>query len=120
MDHILCMFEEYEGTTEWERLGCSKWITLNGKNITVTPETDEPPVPTDFIDGGGWTKVRHTAQGNNWGPFRDQLKGTEVTGNPENDAQSWSVKFDDQDYSEILFASGDLTKWMVMDKEDVN
>ena len=25
MDHILCMFEEYSGSAEWDRLGCDTW-----------------------------------------------------------------------------------------------
>ena len=25
MNHILCMFEEYSGSAEWDRLGCDTW-----------------------------------------------------------------------------------------------
>ena len=27
MHHILCMFEEYQGTAEWDRLGCDRWLS---------------------------------------------------------------------------------------------
>lgn len=26
MNHLLCMFEEYEGTAEWNRLGCDEFL----------------------------------------------------------------------------------------------
>ena len=29
MQHILCMFEEYQGSAEWDRLGCDRWIDGN-------------------------------------------------------------------------------------------
>ena len=39
MHHILCMFEEHAGTSEWERLGCDRWIGGNG----TKPEKPKHP-----------------------------------------------------------------------------
>ena len=72
----------------------------------------------DFIEGC-WTKVRHTAQGSTWGPFDDQLTGTDVVGNPYDGSSSWSTKYDGLEFNQFLFASGDLSMWMVMKRDDV-
>ena len=68
------------------------------------------------IDGGGWTRVRHSAKGKSWGPFTDQLTGAQLLGDPSDDSHSWSVQFQNKEYSEMLFATGDLQLWMIMDK----
>ena len=36
MDHILCMFEEYAGSAEWDRLGCDRW-NEGHPNASQTP-----------------------------------------------------------------------------------
>jgi|TARA_B110001450_G_C17433089_1_gene404688 hypothetical protein len=49
--------------------------------------------------------------------FYDNLRGTLVVGNPQDDSKHWTVKFDDLTFTEILFATGDMSKWMIMDKD---
>ena len=37
MQHILCMFEEYAGSAEWDRLGCDRWIEGSGSGSGSEP-----------------------------------------------------------------------------------
>jgi len=45
MDHVLCMFEEYHGSAEWDRLGCDRW--LNGTSVGIMPVT--PSLPDKYM-----------------------------------------------------------------------
>jgi len=50
----------------------------------------DPPSP--YEGWGCWLKVRHTAvNGALWGPFRDKLSGSEITGDPTDDSESWTI-----------------------------
>ena len=65
----------------------------------------------------GWRLVRHVPAGSNWHPAKDHLEGTEVYGNPECHDEPWSVPFGE--FDEFLFATGDLSKWLVATKAAV-
>jgi hypothetical protein len=71
------------------------------------------------LHGGGWTRVRHTTAGNNWGPYRDQLRGTETRGTVGGDGGMWTVPFEAAvpGYTKFLFATGDCAKWLVSTKD---
>jgi len=72
--------------------------------------------------GSGWKLVRRVKAGNTWHPSRDSLHGTEAYGtfvdNPTVDA-TFSKKWDENKCNWFLFATGDGTKWMVMEREAV-
>ena len=51
-----------------------------------------------------------------WHPAIDQLRGTEVYGDPNVDSVAWSVKFDDIPFNQLMFANEDYTKWVVAEK----
>ena len=66
-------------------------------------------------------RVRHIAAGaTGWISLNDNLMGVNELGDPSNDANSWSVKFNDKvpNFDEFLFASGDCTKWLVTSTYD--
>ena len=62
----------------------------------------------DGIDGGGWTLVRHVPSGNNWYSAADHLTGTAEYGTPagETSEKEFSVRFDNTNFSQFLFATG--------------
>ena len=65
------------------------------------------------IDGGGWELVRRVKAGNFWHPAKDHAAGTEVYGTASTNPiapQTFSVKFDNKDYNQVLFATGDSKK----------
>lgn len=66
-------------------------------------------------DGGGWTMVRRT-YGASWGPFTDNLAGTQAYGtyvaNPSA-ASTFSMTYSGLGYSELRIATGDGVKWLV-------
>ena len=82
MDHFLCSFETSSNSTEWNRLGCSRWYnsTSSSAASSSAPATSGPVAPpinsTVTVGGGSWRKVRHTPAGSTWGPFTDQLSGS--------------------------------------------
>ena len=76
--------------------------------------------PQTALAGGGWRRVRHNDNSNRWGTFLDRLSGTAVVGTPDVDTAPWSVRFDTETYTEIMFASGNGNHWMVMPKDQVN
>jgi len=47
------------------------------------------------------------------------LAGTHVVGNPSDDSNHWSIKFDDLVFDEMLFMTGDQELWMIIDKQEV-
>ena len=42
MDHILCMFEEYSGSAEWDRLGCDTWKNEGPESVGDKDHIDLP------------------------------------------------------------------------------
>lgn len=82
----------------------------------------EPQANSPMLDGGGWVLIRHVPAGSNWHPADDQLTGTSVYGDPSEGPQSlsaWSRKFDDVAFDEFLFATGDMTKWLIAARDQV-
>ena len=73
------------------------------------------------IDGGGWKLVRHVPAGSRWHKATDRLRGTEVYGTPcgATCGQEWSIRFDNDNFNQFLFATGDESKWLIADKQVV-
>jgi len=63
-----------------------------------------------------WRRVRHVPQGDTFHSATDDLKGTDVYGNPEDDSQPWSIKFKLTDFDEFLFISGNGNLWLRLTK----
>ena len=65
--------------------------------------------------------MRHVPAGGMWHKAADQLRGTSVYGDPcgATCATEWSTKFDDTNFNQFLFATGDLQKWLIADKDVV-
>jgi hypothetical protein len=85
------------------------------------------------FDGGGWVLVRRVPPGPSWHPAQDDLSGEAEYGgcedrNPENrdpgqcgptaDAP-FSVRFDDIAWEEMLYSSGDETRWLIMARPEL-
>ena len=85
-----------------------------------TAETDATTCASSDV-GHGWVLVRRTESGSF--PVSDNLAGTAVIYNAHQNAYhdplgpTFSQKFDGADFDEFLFATGDCTKWMIMQKE---
>jgi len=74
------------------------------------------------IVGGGWELVRRVKQGDSWHPATDHLEGTEEYGTFIDDPQAtetFSRKWADKRWNQLLFATGDLTRWVVVDKKEL-
>ena len=59
--------------------------------------------------------VRHTTGSGDWGPFTDDLQGTDDEG-PQGsglDNYSWTVPWDSEMVEEFLFATGDCAHWLI-------
>jgi hypothetical protein len=79
------------------------------------------------IDGGGWTLVRRVpANYGKWHPARDNAHGWDeygvqdyMSGDSQAETGPWSLNWEQAvpGYDEVLFATGDGTKWMIMPKE---
>jgi hypothetical protein len=53
-----------------------------------------------------------------WHPSTDQLVGTDVYGPAGSPYIAWSIEYKSTDFDQIMFMSGDGTKWMIMAKVD--
>eukprot|EP00931_Biecheleriopsis_adriatica_P088135 TRINITY_DN62510_c0_g1_i2.p1 TRINITY_DN62510_c0_g1~~TRINITY_DN62510_c0_g1_i2.p1 ORF type:complete len:1491 (+),score=257.69 TRINITY_DN62510_c0_g1_i2:181-4473(+) len=97
--------------------GRSRWQMVT--STTTTPRPNHATVCEASAVGDGWMLVRRTD--NNMFPQTDKLVGTDVRGIPHTDplGESFSIRFDESDFDEFLFASGDCQKWMVMRKDEV-
>jgi len=72
------------------------------------------------VDGGGWELVRRVKAGNVWHPAHDKCAGTDEYGTPSDDVDStFSKKFDTTDYNQVMFATGDMSKWLIATKKNV-
>jgi len=71
--------------------------------------------PFPYPSSQSWTQVRHVPFGNEWHPATDNLAGTDVYGDPNNDSLAWSINFKDAvpNYNQFLFASGDGSVWLI-------
>jgi hypothetical protein len=86
------------------------------------PPTQSAQASSPNIDGGGWILVRHVPAGATWHPATDLLVGTSVYGDSSQGPKSsaaWSINFEDMDFDQFLFATGDETKWLIADKDQV-
>jgi len=84
---------------------------------------DECIIVSKFLCGeneNNWLKVRHVPQSSGgWHPVNDNLMGTAEYGNPNNDDEPWSIKWDLSSFDEFLFASGNMKYWMRASKNDI-
>jgi hypothetical protein len=74
------------------------------------------------IDGGGWQLVRRVKAGLTWHPATDQCHGSSVYGTFVNDPVSdttFSKQYDNINYNQFLFSTGDGAKWLVATKDAV-
>lgn len=87
-------------------------IEHNGSPLSVYCEMSR--------DNGGWMLVRRI--NNNWNSFSDDLQGTEIVGtytpNPLS-PNTFGMKFDDFNYTEFLFTTGDKQKWLITNTTSV-
>lgn len=68
-----------------------------------------------------WRHVRHLpATATAWFSARDNLRGTYVTGSPDDPESEWSVAFAHENFTHYLFMSGDTRKWIVAERGEVN
>jgi hypothetical protein len=56
---------------------------------------------------------------NKWHPATDYLAGTQAYGIPFNYQNNWSIKFSHMNFDQFLFTSGDRSKWLIADKDQV-
>ena len=52
-----------------------------------------------------------------WHPTRDHLAGTDVYGNPADNSMAWGIKFDNIPYTQLAFATLDLSNYIIALKE---
>jgi len=74
------------------------------------------------IDGGGWELVRRVKAGNTWHPAKDQCRGSEAYGTYVDDPtidSTFSKRFDNINFNQFLFSTGDRAKWLVATKDAV-
>mmetsp|Transcript_1336 Transcript_1336/g.2673 ORF Transcript_1336/g.2673 Transcript_1336/m.2673 type:complete len:271 (-) Transcript_1336:40-852(-) len=97
----------------------------NGANVYVRLSVDANAAQGQCRDAAagkaGWKLVRHVGPGLKWHPATDQLLGTDEYGTPAGPqaAEAFSVKFDNQDFKEFMFSTGDCSKWLIATKESV-
>jgi len=97
----------------------------NGANVYVRLSADanavQGPCREAAAGKAGWKLVRRVGPGYKWHPATDQLLGTDEYGTPAGPqaAEAFSVKFDDQDFKEFMFTTGDCSKWLIATKESV-
>ena len=66
--------------------------------------------------------VRRVRSGSRWHPATDQLNGFDTYGTYVEDPTSnstFSIAFNQKDFDEFLFATGDGEKWLVAEKNEV-
>lgn len=66
--------------------------------------------------GAGWRLVRRVAAGDSWHPAVDQLIGTAVY---DDGKGTFSHAFADADFDQFLFATGDLQKWLIAERTQI-
>lgn len=101
--------------SEVEHKRCGEWC----EESTTCRTTGGPGY---VVDGGGWTLVRRVQSGAAWHPATDQMLGSDVYGEPVQDSEAlatFSVKYNDLDFDQILIASGDAQHWLITTKEAI-
>ena len=72
------------------------------------------------FQGVQWKKVKSLPSTSpSWYSSTDNLQGTDVTGDPNNDSAEWSVAFSNDNHDKFLFASSDFTIWAQALKTEV-
>ena len=51
--------------------------------------------------GACWQHVRHVPGGESWHPATDQMRGTDVYGDPTDKTKPFSIKWDTVDYDQV-------------------
>lgn len=46
------------------------------------------------------------------------MSGTEVIGDPTDDSTSWTVKFDDLEFDEMLFSTTNFEVWGIISRDE--
>eukprot|EP00300_Choanocystis_sp_HF-7_P018640 c20095_g1_i2.p1 GENE.c20095_g1_i2~~c20095_g1_i2.p1 ORF type:complete len:1320 (+),score=300.95 c20095_g1_i2:163-3960(+) len=92
------------------------------------PAAQPAAKPADIFDfggeiGDGWALVRHVPAGANFFGGNDNLAGTDSYGTFVADLKApegFSVKFFDRMYDELLFATGDMEKWLIVSVNEIS
>ena len=66
--------------------------------------------------------MRRVQSGTAWHPATDHAVGSDAYGEPVQDSEAhttFSVKYDHQEFDEIMFASGDARHWLITTKDAV-
>jgi len=71
------------------------------------------------LSGAPWRLVRHVPAGDRWHPATDDLKGTDVYGDPKNMQEPFSIKFYQDDFNQFLFEDEDLKYWLIVNKKEL-
>lgn len=71
------------------------------------------------LDLATYTRVRHAPAGRIWHPVNDNLEGTELYGDPTDDNIPWSIRFDQVDFDEFAFVTGDKLLWLKISKSEL-
>ena len=76
---------------------------------------------TICFQGIEWKQVKHLpATSTTWYESTDNLRGTDVVGDPTIDSAEWSVSFSGDTHDRFLFTSGDFTIWAQALKTEVD
>lgn len=100
------------------KTGTADQAVVEDQKELINNEESKQENPTIDIEGGKWILVRQVV-GKKWHPAKDQLKGTEEYGDGEGKNGSFSIKFDHMDFTEFLFTTGNLEKWLIAKRDDV-
>ena len=85
------------------------------KDFDIIKESKPPNIVND-----GWTKVRHLPKtSTQWFSYEDLLVGNVADGDPSVDTKEWTIRFENMIFDEFLFATGDMKKWMIVNKQHV-
>jgi hypothetical protein len=88
------------------------------------PQSDDAVLPVhEELELTGWRLVRHCPKGSKWFKAKDQLMGTEEygdqTGKDHPEAEEWSVSWERNKFDEFLFATGDGSRFAIIDRSEV-
>jgi hypothetical protein len=102
----------------------SEDATIQWCDFNVAPVVD---LVTTSFQGSTWTLVRRVRQGDTWHPATDELAGTDEYGiyGAATSDMTFSIPFGDNGRSnlvwdQIMFASGDMSMWLVLDKSEMD
>ena len=110
--------------------GANVFISIDPPNPHVSPPPPPPPLPPTIppplppghmsFEGFTWRLVRRVkASSSGWHQATDNLAGTDSYGSPGSSPtvdRSFSVSFSGVSFTYFLFATGDLSKWLITEK----